>query len=180
MGEAEQDKSRRELEGFFARHRLRLVRMAQRIVRDEHEAEDIVQETMAAILRRLDADPLKHLAAYVSRAVEHNALKALARRRVSASLDEANPPASMEPSPDEADELEIDPVTVEQALMQLPTAQQVVIRMKYYMGYSFRQIGDVLAISINTAASRCRYALAALRARLAQRPKGPSGEQDKE
>jgi RNA polymerase sigma-70 factor (ECF subfamily) len=180
MGEEEQDKSRRELEGFFARHRPKLVRMAQRIVRDEHEAEDIVQETMATILRRLDADPPRHLAAYVSRAVEQNALKALARRRTHASLD-AGPDAvaAAAAEQDEDDELQIDPVMLEQALVQLPPTQQVAIRMRYYMGYSFRQISDVLAISINTAASRCRYAVAALREQLGGPSNRPSPK-DKE
>jgi len=50
--------------------------------------------------------------------------------------------------------------------------QQAVIRMKYYAGLTFREIADVLAVSQNTAASRCRYGLAALRHALGRRPEG--------
>ncbi len=179
MSDAEGADGRGELESFFARNRPRLVRLAWRLLRDEHEAEDVVQETFAATLRRLEAERPRNLAAYVFRAVERNALKALARRRTGLPLDQAHAAAAGEVD-DEANELEIDPVALEQALMQLPATQQVVIRMKYYMGYTFRQIGEVLAISMNTAASRCRYALAALRTQLSRRPGAPVGPQDKE
>jgi RNA polymerase sigma-70 factor, ECF subfamily len=52
---------------------------------------------------------------------------------------------------------------LERALRGLPETQQAVIRMKYYLGLSFREIADSLSISANTVASRCRYALACLR-----------------
>ena len=57
----------------------------------------------------------------------------------------------------------LDPLELERAIAELPTAQQVVIRMRYYLGLSLAQISRNLSISSNTAASRCRYALAALR-----------------
>ena len=137
-----------------------------------------MQETLAATLRRLQTERLRNLGGYVFAAVERNALKALARRRTGLVLDDQAYQAGRAEDPD--DELDIDPLTVEQALLQLPPTQQVVIRMKYYMGYTFRQIGEALAISMNTAASRCRYALAALRAQLSRRPQGRPGSQDKE
>jgi RNA polymerase sigma factor (sigma-70 family) len=56
----------------------------------------------------------------------------------------------------------IDPLDLEEAIELLPLAQQNVIRMKYYFGMTFRQIGAALSISTHTAASRCRYALTKL------------------
>jgi RNA polymerase sigma-70 factor (ECF subfamily) len=165
MTDADDAASRAELERYLARERTRLVGLARRILRDEHEAEDVVQETIAAVLRRLGAERPRDLAAYVFKAVERNALKVIARRRTGAPLDAQA--ASTDQPDDEG--VEFDPVALEQALMQLPATQQVVIRMKYYMGYTFRQIGEVLAISMNTAASRCRYALAALRKQIGAR-----------
>lgn len=178
MSDAQDADSRGELDSFLARSRPRLVRLAQRILRDEHEAEDIVQETVAATLRRLQAARPRNLGAYVFKAVERNALKALARRRTPVDLDVGT--HALPAGAQDDDELDIDPVALEQALLQLPPAQQVVIRMRYYMGYTFRQTSEALAISINTAASRCRYALAALRMQLSRRPGGPAGWQDKE
>ncbi len=167
MNDARQADGKGELEGFFARNRPRLVALARRILRDEHEAEDIVQETLVSALRRGGQEPLRNVPAYVARAVELNALKALARRRTPLPLDDRL--GAVADEEDDDDEIDIDPFVLEQALCQLPPAQQTVVRMKFYMGYTFRQIGEVLAISMNTAASRCRYALATLRERLIRR-----------
>ena len=71
--------------------------------------------------------------------------------------------------PNGSDELEIDPWTLEQALQQLPDSQQAVIRMKYYLGMTFKEIGRALSVSMNTAASRGRYALVRLRRLLGKR-----------
>jgi RNA polymerase sigma-70 factor (ECF subfamily) len=56
---------------------------------------------------------------------------------------------------------------VEIALGQLPPEQREVLVMKIWGGLTFAQIGEVLAISANTAASRYRYALERLEATLA-------------
>ncbi|NOY82893.1 MAG: sigma-70 family RNA polymerase sigma factor [Kiritimatiellaeota bacterium] len=53
-----------------------------------------------------------------------------------------------------------------QALGELPAEQREVIVMKIWGGLTFRQIGEALRIPQNTAASRYRYALAALRREL--------------
>ncbi len=54
---------------------------------------------------------------------------------------------------------------LERAILDLPPPQQAVLRLRFYAGMSFREISQSLAISMNTAASRCHYALAALRRR---------------
>lgn len=73
----------------------------------------------------------------------------------------AEPAAAPDPATD--DPAQIDPLTLERALAQLPVAQGTAIRLRYYMGLTFQEIGTTLSISANTAASRCRYGLAALR-----------------
>ena len=52
---------------------------------------------------------------------------------------------------------------IEQALRSLPVEQREVVHMKVYEQMTFQQIADELAISINTAASRYRYAMDKLR-----------------
>jgi RNA polymerase sigma-70 factor, ECF subfamily len=152
------------LEACLAARREEWVRAAARIVLDSALAEDVVQDTLAALLR-VDLTAVANLEAYVFRAVQVNALKCRARRRMHLSLDAD--PALADARPDERDGAEagpeIDPATLEIALDGLPETQRTVIRMRYYLDRSFREIGAALSISTNTAASRCRYALAALR-----------------
>ena len=59
---------------------------------------------------------------------------------------------------------------VEAALADLPAAQREVVVMKIWGDLSFRQIGAVLDVSPDTAASRYRYGLARLETRLAEVP----------
>ena len=55
---------------------------------------------------------------------------------------------------------------VQELLNDLPARQREVLGLKIWGGLSFREIGETLGISVNTASSRYRYALNALRERL--------------
>jgi RNA polymerase sigma-70 factor (ECF subfamily) len=56
---------------------------------------------------------------------------------------------------------------VARALAEIPGEQREVAVLKVYGQLKFREIADTLGIPMNTAQSRYRYALAALRKRLA-------------
>ena len=139
---------------FVERHRAGLVQSARRIAVDAAEAEDVVQDTLLALWPRWHDHPPTDQAAYAFRAVTLNAIKRRMRRRKWTTLDAA---AGIPAPPP------IDPVELESIIARLPAAQQVVIRMRFYLGLSLVQIGRSLSISSNTAASRCRYALAEMR-----------------
>jgi len=163
--------SQPDLPGRFAawaaRDRPRLVAAARRILGSDDQAEDVVQETLGILWQRLGTLPTR-IEAYAYRAVQYNALKRRARRRRHASLQDVDPSA---PEPDPPPSFDIDPLELEHALEGLPPAQQTVVRMKYYLDMTFAEIADALSISLNTAASRCRYGLAGLRKVLANFPR---------
>lgn len=56
--------------------------------------------------------------------------------------------------------------SLEAALAELPTDQREVVHLKMWTGLTFEEIAGALDISPNTAASRYRYGLDKLRARL--------------
>lgn len=150
---------------LFSANRDRWVRLSQSVLRDRQEAEDLVQETMTGLWEKRDSLSLKDPAAYASRAVWLNSLKRKSRAKKMVALDETAElaaPEAEEPFPYG----ELDPLTLEQAVAELPEAQRAVIRLKYYVGLTFQEIGGALSISLNTAASRARYALKALRENL--------------
>lgn len=142
---------------FVAAHRPEFVRVAYRVLRDPAEAEDVVQDTLANLWRQAEAP--EDLVAYAFRAVRLNALKRRERRRSHQSLDEAPETAAAAGRV----ELPVDPLAMERAIARLPPPQQAVVRMRYYLGLSLAEVARALSISSNTAASRCRYALATLR-----------------
>lgn len=160
MTASESDPTRRGFEALLDAHRARLVRMARRIVRNDADAEDVVQQTAMAVWLAAQKSPIRQQERYLYRAVRLNALRHRARRRRLTPLDDH--PADTERDASNPWD-DIDPFTLEQAIADLPPAQQTVIRMRYWLGMTFRQIGEELNLSMNTAASRCRYARETLR-----------------
>lgn len=153
-------------QAFVSENRELWLKLAYRILQNREESEDVVQETLAALWEKRDSLEVEKPVAYACRAVWLNALKRRTRGKHHLPLEEVAEPAAPEKHDQETWE-KLDPVHLEQALLKLPEAQRTVIRMKYYLGLSFKEIGEALQISLNTAGSRCRYALEALRKALA-------------
>lgn len=148
--------------------RPKLVKLATAQSGDEHEAEDVVQETLTTLWRR-GPDGIENLDAYAARAVWQNAAQRRSRRKNFLPLDsESLRDAGFdEPTAKETVEDQLRQNDIANALAQLPEAQRTVVQMHYYGDLSFKEIGTALRISMNTAASRCRYALGQLRHALA-------------
>jgi RNA polymerase sigma-70 factor (ECF subfamily) len=149
-------------QAFIQENRQLWVKLAYRVLENHEEAEDLVQETLALLWEKRRLLEVENPGAYAARSVWLNALKRRSRRRQQLSLEEVAEPAALEGKEPESWE-KLDPHRLEEALLQISETQRTVIRMRYYMGLSFREIGEALQISLNTAGSRCRYALEALR-----------------
>ena len=175
MTGANDSAAHREYQLLADAERPALVRRAEMLLGDAAEAEDVVQATLLAVWSRICSGGIKDAGAYLRKAVEWNALKRRARRRRSVSLDEVAEVMAPADEPDSEDEIDLE--TLEAALEGLPQKQQAVIRMKYYAGLTFREIAETLAISANTAASTCRYGLAAIRKKLTKTNKNNSSKE---
>ena len=128
-----------------------------------------MQDTLLRMWRRIGDREVRDLGAYLHRATYWNALRYRARRSASAALDgvEGGP----EPTRRESGEWSLDVVALERAISDLPAYQKTAIRLRFYLGLTYQEMGRALSVSAHTAASRCRYALRTLRRRL-----GPSRE----
>ncbi len=149
--------------------RPKLIRLAASQLKDEHEAEDVVQDTLTILWRR-GPGGISNLDAYAARSVWQNASQKRARRRDALPLETETLRAAGfdEPVAREVVEDQLQTWDIEEAIAGLSEEQQSVVRLHYYSGLSFREIGGALKISMNTAASRCRYALDQLRHKLAE------------
>jgi len=143
----------------------RLVRFAATVTRQQHDAEDAVQTTLV----RLAAQP-RSLAkvicpwAYLLRMVRNEALLIARRKQRSIVAGDLSDLTTHCPV-DEA-EREESHRAVWSALRTLPSEQAEVVVLKIWEDLTFAQIGEVLQISPNTAASRYQYAMAKLTSRL--------------
>ncbi len=150
-------------QAFIGERRVLWLKLAYRVLENREEAEDVVQETLALLWEKRSLLEVENPGAYVARAVWLNALKRKARHKAHLALEEVAEPAAPEKSAGEGWVETADLEVLEKALKGLPEGQRKVVHMKYHMGLSFREIGEALNISLNTAGSRCRYALEALR-----------------
>jgi RNA polymerase sigma-70 factor (ECF subfamily) len=145
--------------------RPRLVRLALSRLGDRGEAEDVVQETLLAVWKRHNAGAVQDLDAYADRAVWLNAVRRRTRLKDWEAIEDAELDGLAGTEPDA--EAWLEARALERAVEGLPAPQRAAIRLRFYAGMSFREMSGALSIGLDTAASRTRYALNALRKALA-------------
>ncbi len=176
---AEQDQRISEV---VARERGRLRNFIRRRVRDDADAEDILQEVFFELIEAYRAmKPIEQVGAWLF-TVARNRVIDLFRRRGPETL-ETDLPASAEggeplvledllpseqASPDAEFTRQVLFDELEAALDELPAEQREVFIAHELEGRSFKDLAAETGVSINTLLSRKRYAVAHLRARLRQ------------
>jgi RNA polymerase sigma-70 factor (ECF subfamily) len=155
-----------DLETWLGAHRHELLRIARGVLRDADEAEDVVQETILRVLDRAGRARILEGGPYLARATYWNALKRRARLRTTRLEPLDDSVEHRAPLADPSWTLSV--IELERAIAGLPVRQQAIIRLRFYAGLTYQEISTALSVSANTAASRCRYALAKLRRRLSR------------
>ncbi len=135
------------------------------------DAEDIVQEAFVRFWpnRQGVRDP----AAYLYTCVRRAAVDWVRRRERQPAVEAGGDRLALEPGepwfePAARSAAGDRQAALEAALRALPDEQRQVVVMKIWGGLTFAAIGEVLGIPANTAASRHRYALAAMRRHLSE------------
>ena len=145
---------------LYDRYGAALYRYAAMVLADPAAAADVVQTVFVSLLRR--RAPPEFDERYLRRAVRNECFSTLRRRRRDL-LESAGPLldalAGTSDRPDER-------LALEQVLRALPPEQREVVHLKVFEGMTFQEIADLSAESINTVASRYRYAIEKLRVQL--------------
>lgn len=146
----------------------RLRRYARALLGDPAQADELVQETLARALARLDRwQPGTDLRAWLFTLMHHLQVDRWRRhRRESAALEQASGPDSV---PD-AGPAAVQVGELERALARLPAEQREVLLLIGLEGLAYRQVAEVLGIPQGTVMSRLHRAREALRAALDGRP----------
>lgn len=153
---------------WFAEHGPKLLLCARQWTRSLADAEDVLQEAFVRywrLQRSLPGDPQALLITSIRRAAldqaRRNQRRAAREEFAEGGLEETE--GIFEKLPGEGDERRLE---IEAALRRLPAEQREVLVLKIWQEFTLEQIGEQLDISPNTAASRYRYALIALRKEL--------------
>jgi RNA polymerase sigma-70 factor (ECF subfamily) len=157
-----------ELARLYDAHAPALFAFLLNFTRDESCTRDVLQEVFLRLARRPDLlAGVRDERAFLLRLAHNLAVDWLrrldARRRTHAALaGEAVELFVAGPDTDDPDVQR----QISSALGELPPEQRAVLQLKLWEGLTFDEIAQLLDISLNTAASRYRYALGKLRARL--------------
>ena len=137
-----------------------LLLFARRWTNSRADAEDVVQEAFVRFWRRQHSIENRALLYATVRSTALDRLRSdqrRARREAAAACENAEHSEPEFAAADEGQQL------LAAAVERLPNEQQEVVVLKIWNELTFAEIAQVLEISQNTAASRYRYALSALK-----------------
>ncbi len=137
-----------------------LVLFAKQWTRSAADAEDVVQEAFVKFWRRNHDIANRGLLYATVRSVALDLLRRDSRRARREATALSDTDQSVQPAFEIEDDAQRALVA---AIGDLPSEQREVLVMKIWNDLTFAEIGSALGISQNTAASRYRYALAALK-----------------
>lgn len=143
----------------------KLVLFARQWVPSFADAEDVVQNAFVRFWRhRPDAQPEHYPLLYAAvRTAALDYIRGSERRMRRENDDRATPAGHDEPFFDTTIEQRERAEAIQTALQRLPEAQREVLVLRIWGDLTFAQIAETLDESINTVASRYRYAVQALR-----------------
>ncbi len=153
-------------------HGDRVYRLAYRLSGNQHDAEDITQETFIRVFRSLDSFQPGSFEGWLHR-ITTNVFLDMARRRqrirMEALPEETDRIAGREPSPEAAfDAANLDP-DLQAALDDLLPEFRAALVLCDVEGLSYEEIGQTLGVKLGTVRSRIHRARHALRTGLENR-----------
>lgn len=157
-----------DIERLYDEHAQALFGFLLNFTRDENDTRDVLQEVFVKLARQPELlGAARDERAFLIR-LAHNAAIDLMRRRGTRARnqeqfgEEHNDSFAATTDPDET----AFRAELSAALGELPPDQRAVVHLKLWEGLTFERIAEALEIPLNTAASRYRYGLDKLRARL--------------
>lgn len=127
-----------------------------------HDAEDALQEVFVTVARkRATVAGARHLKSYLFRLARNTALNRIKKsKRRQEREEKATEWLILDSGSEQGDERTH---RLGAALAALPEKQRTVVVLKFFRDKTFREVGELLDISENTAASRYRYAMTKLK-----------------
>jgi RNA polymerase sigma-70 factor (ECF subfamily) len=150
-------------ETLFAAQYARVARIANRVLADPHEAEDVAQEVFIDF-NRLHSASAPYAAAWLYRAAAHKALNRVRgrRRRERRELSQAADEGASTMDPQHLLEVSEDRRMVRQALARLAPKPATVLVLRA-SGLSYAEVAQSLGVGIGQIGTLLRRAEAALR-----------------
>ncbi|MGH9294870.1 MAG: RNA polymerase sigma factor [Acidimicrobiales bacterium] len=152
-----------QFESFFRANYTSVLRIARRVLNDDHLAEDVAQDVfIAARLRFGETEGSSHAVGWVRVAAAHAALnEARGRRRRAGRHLRAGAPAAP-PGPEELVLERCSGDEVRRALGRMPPRASTVIVLRH-SGLSYAEVAEAMGVKVGQVGTMLRRAEAALR-----------------
>lgn len=158
---------------LYDRHGRAMFSLAFRILRDQQDAEEVVQDVFAQAWRQAARYDTSRgvVVAWLLMMVRSRAIDRLRARRGRPTLQEDHP-ATLRQLSDEAPPVDLALLSAEQvgrvraALEALPAAQRTAIELAFYEGLTHSEVAEQLEQPLGTVKTRIRMGLLRLRAAL--------------
>jgi len=162
--------------GLFHRYAPSAKALAQRVVRQSHLAEEIVQEAFMAVWKNPSAYDCERgsVRSWLMGMVHHRAVDLVRREEAHRRRAEAAIPQALEEEADHADEVvqqlaaPAERGSVRAALAALPVEQRRILEMMYFDGLSQSRIAETTGIPLGTVKSRTLLGMRRMRDALAE------------
>src|SRR4051812_22613855 len=152
--------------------------LARWLTRNEHDAEDVVQEAFVRALRFFHGFRGGDGRAWLLAIVRNAGYDWLRRHRPHEPIDsfdeEIHRVAAEAPTPEELLLVEADQLRLRQALEALPVAWREVLILREIEGLSYKEIAEVAGIKVGTVMSRLARARSGLQQQLAASAAAPA------
>jgi len=150
----------RELGKIFDLHAPALFAFLLNLTRDEPEARDLLQDVFVKLAARPTLlDGVTEVRSWLFRTAHRQVMDAGRRRASYERAVEQSAQALELFAPSHDPDADAFRAAVAKAMGELPEEQRPVVHLKIWEDLTLAQIGEVLDIPANTAASRYRYAL---------------------
>ena len=161
------------LEELINRHRSRIYTYIYLMVKDQHLAEDVFQDTFIKVIKSLRDGKYRDDGKFLSWVVRiaHNLIIDHFRKKKKMNLLSHDEYGADYLFSQNNSSLNVEEGYVQTQISkdirtlidELPPDQREVVILRHYIGLSFKEIADFTSVSINTALGRMRYALINLR-----------------
>ena len=161
------------IEELIRRHKNRVYTYILLIVRNQHLAEDLFQDTFIKVIKSLNKGKYYDKGKFLSWVlrISHNLIIDYYRKQKllntvsneTGEVDLFNNRKLAESNVEESLVFDQTMDDVRRLVELLPDDQKQVVYLRHYCGLSFKEIADQTGVSINTALGRMRYALINMR-----------------
>ena len=145
---------------LYAAHHRDLVRLAYLLTGDADQAQDLVADVFATVLRRWGRDTIEHPAAYLRRAVVNRSNSSLRRRYLSRRIERTADGSDRGVRLHTEDVADRDAMF--QALDKLPEGQRAAVVLRFYEDLSVAETAVALGVSEGTVKSQTARAMSRL------------------